>query len=87
VPYEKYTYVKIYFLQCRGQSVQPGMVVHACNPSTWILETEGLEVKGQPGLYCLPLKNQIIDSFLDLYRQIIHKILLALMFFFIGADS
>lgn len=25
-------------------------VTHTCNPNTWVMETEGSEVQGQPGL-------------------------------------
>ena len=28
--------------------MQPGVVAHACNPSTWEAETGGLQVRSQP---------------------------------------
>jgi hypothetical protein len=34
-----------------SRNEQPGVVVHACNPSTLNIEAGGLRVQGQAGLY------------------------------------
>jgi hypothetical protein len=31
-------------------SIQQGVVVHACNSSSWEAEIEGSKIQGQPGL-------------------------------------
>ena len=41
---------------------EPGVVAHACNPSTWEAETGGSQVRGQPQQIsetCFKIKNKI----------------------------
>ena len=37
--------------------IDPGDVVHACNPSTWEAETGGSQVRSQPQLLSEALRN------------------------------
>ena len=43
--------------------VSPGMVAHACNPSTWEAETGGSQVRGQPQLLSEALRNLVRPCF------------------------
>ena len=38
----------LYHKYCHTENFQLGVMVHACNPSTWEAETGGLQVRGQP---------------------------------------
>ena len=41
----------------------PGVVAHACNPSTWEAETGGSQVGGQPQLPSEALRNLVRPCF------------------------
>lgn len=34
-------------MQIKNYVYSPGIVAHACNPSIWEVEAEGLEIQGQ----------------------------------------